>query len=456
MPTRAVSGGLRPDRHLPVNGSFESYDDAISWLVDHYNLERRLGAPGLEPPSLDRMSALMGLLGDPQSSIPALHITGTNGKGSTSRMIVELLGALGLDAGSYRSPHITRVNDRISVANAPLSDDDFAAALAEVAVVEQFVTERVGEAPNYFEVLCAAAYNWFAATAVDVNVIEVGMGGRWDATNVIEAEVAVVTNVGPDHLEIIGPTLADVAREKAGIVSPGSHVICGETDPALVDIVRAAGGRELWVRGQDFDILADRLAVGGRVVDLFTPYGRHEEVFIPVHGRHQSANLVAAIAAVEAFFGRRLEDEVVTAALAPLTLPARFEVMGRHPLVIVDGAHNPTGAAAASETLFEDFAGPERPVLVMGCNRPHDPAAFLSAIGAARFAAVVATAADWPRAVPVEEVAAAATQSGARTESAPRVADAVDLAVEIAGVEGVVLVAGSLYVAAEARVHLQG
>jgi dihydrofolate synthase / folylpolyglutamate synthase len=438
-----------------VNGSFESYDDAVRWLVEHYNLERQLGGADVEAPTLDRMTALMGLLGDPQSSIPALHITGTNGKGSSSRMMVELLGAVGLDAGSYSSPHISKVNDRISVANAALNDDDFVAALAEVAAVEPFVTEMVGAPPNYFEVLCAAAYNWFGAIAVDVNVMEVGMGGRWDATNVIDAEVAVITNIGADHLEIIGPTLSDVAREKAGIISANSHVICGETEPDLIAEIRAAGGREFWLRDEDFGVLGDHLAVGGRVVDLFTPYGRHPEVFIPVHGRHQADNLAVAVAGVEAFFGRQLDDELVAGSLQALTLPARFEVMGRHPLLVVDGAHNAAGARAVAETLFTDFDSGSAPMLVIGCNRPHDPAVFLEAVRGADFAKVIATAPDWPRAVPAQEVAAAARALGLDVEVAPRVGDAVDAAVELAGPDGVVLVAGSLYVASEARVHLQ-
>ena len=460
MAIRAVSGALRPDRLSPVSGSFSTYDDAIAWLVEHYNLEQQLGGSGVSAPTLDRMVTLMALLGDPQTTIPAIHITGTNGKGSTARMIVEVLGNLGLDAGCYTSPHIERVNDRISVANTALSDEDFVTALAEVAIVEPFVLDMTGARPNYFEVLCAAAYNWFAAMAIDVNVIEVGMGGRWDATNVIEAEVAVITNIEADHLEIIGPTLADVAREKAGIVSPNSHVICGETDPELVEVIRAAGGREFWLRGEDFDVLSESLAVGGRVVDLFTPFGRHEQVFLPVHGRHQVDNLVTAVAALEAFFGRQLDDELISGALSVLALPARFEVMGRRPLVVIDGAHNPTGGRAASDTLFEDMLSWDidssvGPVLVIGSNRPHDPAAFLEAIRAADFRHIVATASDWPRAIQAQEIAAIASGFGPPVTIAPSVADAVDFAIETAGESGVVLITGSLYVASEARVHLQ-
>ena len=186
--------------------TLNTYEEAMQWLQGHYNLEKNLGSDEAAPPSLDRMTLLMELLGNPHRDIPAIHITGTNGKGSTSRMLVELIGATGLDVGSYTSPHLDRVNDRIMIANQPLDDESMTRAISEIAEVEQWVIEATGEPPSYFEILCAAAYNWFAATAVDVNVIEVGMGGRWDATNVIDAQVAVITNIGSDHLEIIGPT----------------------------------------------------------------------------------------------------------------------------------------------------------------------------------------------------------------------------------------------------------
>ena len=216
---------LAPTNQLPTH--LATYAEATLWLQEHYNLEQHLGGSAAEPPSLQRMHALMGMLGNPQREIPAIHVTGTNGKGSTSRMLVGLIAATGLDVGSYTSPHIDTVNDRIMIANQAIDDVSFTQALSEIAEVEPWVIEATGERPSYFEVMCAAAYNWFAASAVDVNVIEVGMGGKWDATNVIDAEVAVITNIGPDHMEIIGPTLTDVAEEKSGIISARSHVING-------------------------------------------------------------------------------------------------------------------------------------------------------------------------------------------------------------------------------------
>ncbi|WP_419865233.1 bifunctional folylpolyglutamate synthase/dihydrofolate synthase [Candidatus Poriferisodalis sp.] len=446
------------------------YEAAVDWLDSHIDLERLLGGPEATPPTLDRMWTLMGVLGDPQDSVPAIHITGTNGKGSTARLSAALLGACGLAAGSYTSPHIDRVNDRIAVANEPLDDDAFTMAISEVAVFEPMVTERFGERPNYFEVMAAAAYNWFASAA-HVNVIEVGMGGRWDATNVVDAAVAVITNVGADHLEIIGPTLADVAQEKAGIISAGATVVCGETTPELSDIVAAAAtqaGAELWRRGVDWDVLDRRLAVGGQQVTVRTPFGEHAELFVPLHGAHQATNVATAISSVEAFFGRSLDDDVIAAALDDVSLPARFEIVARRPTVVIDGAHNPAGAVALRDTLAEsllvdaDRADSPR-VLVIGANRPHDPAAFCEALGLGSFDAVIATAAQWPRALPPAEIAAAVEAAwGADRETTGSrrpleiintgsVSEAVHAAREWAGSDGIAVVSGSLYVAAEAR-----
>lgn len=458
---------------MPPTELLRDYEAAVDWLDSHIDLERLLGSPTAAPPTLDRMWTLMGVLGDPQDSVPAIHITGTNGKGSTARMAVALLGACGLAAGSYTSPHINRVNDRITVANEPLDDETFAMAISEVAVFESMVIERCGERPNYFEVMAAAAYNWFASTA-HVNVIEVGMGGRWDATNVVDAAVAVITNVGADHLEIIGPTLADVAAEKAGIISAGAIVVCGETAPELTGIVAAAAdqaGAEMWQRGVDWDVVQRRVAVGGQLVKVRTPFGEHADHFVPLHGAHQATNVAAAISSVEAFFGRSLDDDLIAAALGDVSLPARFEIAAREPTVVIDGAHNPAGAVALRDTLAESLLVESAPtnasptadastVLVLGANRPHDPAAFCEVLDLGSFDAVVATAAQWPRALAPAEIAEAVEAAlEAATGGRPpleilvsdTVPDAMAVACDRAGTGGIVVVSGSLYVAAEAR-----
>ena len=462
-PTEAISGPL-PD-----------YEAAVDWLDSHIDLERLLGSAEATPPTLDRMWTLMGVLGDPQDSVPTIHITGTNGKGSTARLAVALLGSCGLAAGSYTSPHIERVNDRITVADEPLDDESFTLAISEIAVFESMVTERCGERPNYFEVMAAAAYNWFASNA-HVNVIEVGMGGRWDATNVVDAAVAVITNIGADHLEIIGPTLADVAAEKAGIISAGAIVVCGETAPELVEVVAAAAAEasaEVWRRGVDWDVVQRQTAIGGQLVGIRTPFGEHADHFVPLHGAHQATNVATAISSVEAFFGQRIDDDVIGAALESISLPARFEIIAQEPTVVIDGAHNPGGAAALRDTLAESLwvgstsslGHPEgaptstdgAKVLVIGANRPHDPGAFCEALNLDPFDAVVATAAAWPRAMAPSEIAAAVEHSCAGRErplqitGVDGVGEALQHARDRAGREGIVVVSGSLYVAAEAR-----
>ncbi|HCB34917.1 MAG TPA: bifunctional folylpolyglutamate synthase/dihydrofolate synthase, partial [Acidimicrobiaceae bacterium] len=393
-------------------GLLRSYPAALAWLADHYDMERLIGSPDVAERSLDEMWTLMGLLDDPQDQVPAVHVTGTNGKGSTVRAAVELFGASGLVAGSYTSPHLDRVNDRIAVANKPLDDADFAAAVGEIAAVESLAENRSGTRPSYFDVLSAAAYSWFARVA-HVNVIEVGMGGRWDSTNTIEAKVAVITNIGEEHLEIIGPTLADVATEKAGIVKAGAHVVLGETDPALVEVVAAVAAEHdatLWLAERDYAAVDRHPAVGGQVLDIVTPFGRHEEVFVPLHGAHQGDNAATALTAVEAFFGRALSAEVVHEAFAELRTPGRFEILRREPVIVTDGAHNPLGAEAAAATMSEVFGfGARRPAgtprcpaaaLVLGVSRPHDPAAMAAALRASDYDVVVAAGFDWPRSLP--------------------------------------------------------
>src|SRR6056297_1657135 len=240
-----------------------TYDEALAYLDEHATYEK---TGRINSPSTDTIAAFCAAMGDPQHVAPVIHLTGTNGKGSTAQMISRLLVANGLTVGTYTSPHLERVNERISRNLEPIPDEDFAEQIAAIADLEGIVGRR----PGYFEILTAAAFRWFADVAVDVMVIEVGLLGRWDATNVVDAQVAVVTNIGLDHTEFAGPTTAHVAREKAGIVKPGSAVIVGETEPDLVQIFRDAAGASTVERGDGFETIGNTLAVGGRVVDIRT------------------------------------------------------------------------------------------------------------------------------------------------------------------------------------------
>src|SRR5215213_7507697 len=238
-----------------------TYDDALAYLDAHASYEK---TGRIESPSLERIARLVGAMGDPQLLYRTIHVTGTNGKGSTTQMITRLLMAQGLTVGTYTSPHLERLNERIARNGEPISDEDFADQIAAIAQLEVVAGVR----PSYFEAVSAAAFRWFADVAVDVAVVEVGLLGRWDATNVIDAQVAVVTNVAMDHNEYAGPTTADIAREKSGIIKPGSAVVIGETDPELMQIFLDAGGATQFIRGEHFDVVENQLALGGRVVDI--------------------------------------------------------------------------------------------------------------------------------------------------------------------------------------------
>jgi dihydrofolate synthase / folylpolyglutamate synthase len=287
-----------------------------------------------------------------------------------------------------------------------------------------------------------------------VAVVEVGLLGRYDATNVVDGRVAVVTNVGKDHTDGVGDWRRRIAAEKAGIVKPDSHLVLGEAAPGLRPVFEDEGPADLWVRDEDFGVVTDRLALGGHVVDLRTPYGVLEEVFLPVHGAHQADNAAAAVAAVEAFFGRALAPEVVAEAFAGLRLPGRFEVLHRAPLLVLDGAHNPDGARAVARTLAEEFdvAGARR--WVLGPLAGRDVGELLDAFGVRPGDHVVATSAPSPRGVPAVEVAAAAEARGATAEAIGDVEKAVAVAwrdAEAAGEGDLVLVTGSLNLVGAAR-----
>ncbi|HJV09443.1 MAG TPA: Mur ligase family protein, partial [Acidimicrobiales bacterium] len=315
--------------------------EALEYLAGHVNLERDV-APRAAARRLDRVRRLMDLMGDPQRSYPVIHITGTNGKGSVARMVTALLIARGLRVGTYTSPHLERLNERMAWNGEPIADEDLAEVIGAVADLEPLLESP----PTYFEILTSAAYRWFADVAVDVAVVEVGLGGRWDATNVADGQVAVLTNVSLDHAETIGPHLTDIATEKVGIVKPGATFVLAETNPSLRPIFEGAGGSELWVKGVEFRCGGNGLAHDGRVVDLYTPGAAYQGVYLPVHGSYQGDNAAVALAAVEAFFGAPLAPEVVTEAFAGLLLPGRLEVVSRHPVTVLDGAHNPAGALA--------------------------------------------------------------------------------------------------------------
>jgi dihydrofolate synthase/folylpolyglutamate synthase len=446
----------------PAGSRDGSLGEVLAWLDRHINLEAiERGAAGrAAQPTLERIKALLAAMGDPERSFPVIHITGTNGKTSTTRLTTALLGAQGLSVGSYTSPHLIDLNERIAWDGEPISDDDLLAVLHPLEAVEEFVrAENPGMlAPTWFELMTAAAYRFFADAAVDAGVIEVGLGGRYDATNVADGQVAVVTNIELDHVSILGGTRAEIAWEKAGILKPGCVAVVGEEDDDIVGVfeseARAVGADAFWRRGVEFDCVDNFPAVGGRVVSVRTPGTTYEELFVPLFGAHQGDNVAVAVAATEAFFGSPLDRGVVAEALGRARVPGRLEVLGRQPLVVLDGAHNPAGAAALGQALAEDFAAVGRVILVFGCLNGRSPAGVLSALGTERISHVIACTPPSLRGLAAAEVATAAAGLGLSSSVADSVSAALEEARALAGEGDLVLVTGSLYLVGAARKNL--
>jgi len=425
------------------------YGEALNYLDEHASYEK---TGRVESPSLDNINTFMDLMGQPHLSYPVIHITGTNGKGSTTQIITQLLIAHGLQVGTYTSPHLETLTERISRNNEPISEQDFADCVAAIADIEVIGGVR----PSYFEVMTAAAFRYFADTAVDVAVIEVGMLGRWDATNVVNSSVAVITNIALDHTEFAGPRLEDIAFEKVGISKPGSVLVVGDTNEELREIWHAAESAALLLRGNDFEISENELAVGGRMIDVRTERAVYKDLPLPLHGQHQGENASIALTAVEEFFGNVLDIEVVREGFAAVRMPGRFEVLGRAPLVVIDGAHNPAGADVCAQVFFDDFSPEGKRILVVGALKGRDPQMLLSALRADEFDAVICCTAPSPRGLGANDLASAAKQMGCeQVVVCETVEAACDKALNIAREEDAVLVAGSLYVVGSARTYLR-
>lgn len=436
--------------------TIDSQTDVRAWLDGHWNVEAGVGVPSgrdrAGAPTLERIRALLRLLGSPETAYPAVHLTGTNGKTSTARMLATILREAGLHVGTYTSPHLSRVNERMELDCAPIGDEELDDVLRVVALVESQLDVR----PSYFEVITAAAFRWFADVAVDVAVVEVGLGGTWDATNVVDGRVAVVTNVAVDHVEYLGPTREQIAGEKAGIVKPGSVLVLGETDPDIAEIFVARRPSRVVRRDVDFGVRDNAVAVGGRLVDCSTPRGRHPELFVPLHGAHQADNAVIALAAAEEFVDRPLDEALVTAAFAQVRSPGRLEVVGRQPLVLLDGAHNVAGAEALRRALAEEFADGPR-TLVVGLLREKEPHEMLAALGLDDASTLVCCRPPSPRALDPSEVARAAVELGfaeERVSVVEGVREAVSTALLETPAAGQIVVTGSLYVVGAARAML--
>ncbi|QBS46297.1 MULTISPECIES: folylpolyglutamate synthase/dihydrofolate synthase family protein [Nocardia] len=402
-------------------------------------------------PSLTRIATLMDLLGSPQQSYPAIHVAGTNGKTSVTRMIDALLTALHRRTGRITSPHLQLATERISIDNAPITPARYVETYRElqpfIEMIDAQSAEVGGPKMSKFEVLTGMAFAAFAEAPVDVAVVETGLGGTWDATNVIDGQVAVITPIGMDHTDYLGTDLTSIAGEKAGIIkrAPESLIprdtvaVIAEQDPEAMEVllrraveVDAAVARE----GGEFRVLARQIAIGGQQLELQGLGGVYDEIFLPLHGEHQARNAVLALAAVEAFFGagadRQLDIEAVRAGFASVTSPGRLERMRSAPTIFIDAAHNPAGAQALASTLTAEFDF-RKLVGVVSVLADKDADGILTALEPV-LDEIVVTANGSPRAMDVDLLADLAVQrfGDERVITAPTLPDALETAIAIA------------------------
>ena len=431
------------------------------------DLATRYPAEDKMVPDLERIALLCDLLGSPNRAYPSIHLTGTNGKSSTARMIDALLQGFGLRPGRYTSPHLDSITERIVLDGQPIDEQLLVEAYDELAPYVAMVDARSAVPMTFFEVLTGLAFAVFADAPVDVAVLEVGLGGLWDATNVVEAGTAVVLPVGLDHVPLLGTTLAEIATEKAGIIHPGATVVLAQQQPEAAEVllrrcveVGATVARE----GMEFGVVSRDTAVGGQLLTLQGLGGRYDDLYLPLHGAHQAQNAAAALAAVEAFLGGgdkgMLEVDLVREGFARTSSPGRLEVVRTSPTVLLDAAHNAHGMSATVAALSDAFAFTHL-VAVVACLADKDVLAMLEVLEPA-VAQLVVTRNGSPRALPVDQLADLARDvfGEDRVQVEDTLDDALSTAVALADAEAGyggsgVLVTGSVVTVGEARTLLR-
>ncbi len=426
-----------------------NYDQAVSYLNRHIGLG---GQPGL-----DRIHGLLDLMGRPDEGYPIIHVAGTNGKTSTARLATLILVAHGLTTGTVTSPHLQKIEERLAVNGRFSTSEEFALAVADVASFAD-LRENAGEEPNsYFELVTAAAFAFFADQAVNAAVVEVGLGGRLDATNVVEAEVCVVTSIGKDHTEFLGEDISGIAREKLAICDAGSILVTGPLpDAAMIEAQVTARNLGIQHRtiGDHYEIESYERGVGGWLATVRGAEEVYEDLFLPLHGSYQLTNLAMAVASCEALLGRKLETEALQDALAVATAPGRMEPLATSPFLMIDGAHNADGIESLVESLQEEYPT-TRWHLLVGVMGEKNVDLMLERL-APLASGVVTTAVEHERAMPPHELAekAAEAMPDIPVVVSEDVESGIDMVRAEAGMEGAVLVTGSLYLAGEVRDRL--
>ena len=427
------------------------YADAIA----HLEARQPEHMPG---PSLDRIRELVNYLDHPERTYPTIHVTGTNGKSTAARAAAAVACAGGVSTGLYLSPHLRHVTERFSVCGDDITREGFADEWAHLEPYLTLIDEMGSGEVTYFEAVTGLAFLWFADKPVGLGVFEVGMGGSWDATNVISSDVAVLTPVGMDHVAELGPTLADIATEKAGIIKEGKVAVVREQDPIADGVIEGRAGEvgaTLLREGTEWEVLDPLIAVGGQSFGLRTPRATYDDLFLPVFGRYAARNAAAGAVAFETLTGTAIDEEVLRAGLASVRTPGRLDVVAHDPTLVLDGAHNPDGAAALAEALPQFFRW-ERLHVVLAVSANKDVAGVVTPI-AGLADTVYATRNDSVRSAEPEDVGRAALDAGADDVIVlATVAEAIAAARDAAQPGDVILVTGSLFTVGDALRALDG
>jgi dihydrofolate synthase/folylpolyglutamate synthase len=385
-------------------------------------------------PTLERIQALVDALGSPQLSYPTIHIGGTNGKTTTSRMIDSLLFSMGLRTGRFTSPHLETYRERIAINGEPIDPKELIFTYNDIAAYFDFIDSKFDNPVSFFEAITALAFAAFAEHPIDIGVIEVGMGGEWDATNVVKADVSVITPIGLDHMEYLGNTLVEIASTKAGIIKEGGFAVLSQQEPEVaVELLRKAAevGADVAREGLEYSVLSRAVAVGGQLLTIQGLKGVYDEIFIPLHGKHQASNAAAALVAVEVFFGENeLDIDAVREGFAQVRSPGRCEVIHRDPTLILDAAHNPHGSIALVETIESEFTFDEI-IGVVGVMGDKDARGIL--INFEKFMdSIIVTRNSSPRAMEVSALENLAIEifGADRVFSAPTLESAIEKAIK--------------------------
>ena len=434
----------------PVPQEPSAYTDALHRLLSLVDFERLSAGTPVPKYDLGRMRELAHRLGDPQHGAPTVHVAGTKGKGSVAAVVTSILNAAGLKVGTFTSPHLHTFRERIRLGGQPVTEAQFAGALQAVwPHVEAMATGSKEGRPATFEVLTAMAFHLFRAGAVDVQVLEVGMGGRLDSTNVAIGDVAVITSLSLDHTAVLGTTLAQIAAEKSGIIKPGARVVVAPQPPEAMAVVTAHGdaqgaamlrlGHEVTWRGGNHDLAGQRVSVT-------TPNASHD-LWVPLLGAHQRENVAAAVAAVESL-GLDIAASAIIEGVRSVRWDGRFQVLSTAPYVVVDGAHNTYSAARLREAVI-DYLAPRRVTLVFGCSADKDVVGMAAALAPVTDR-VITCSSRHPRAASAEQLRQAFEEAGVQVVQGGSLPKALDVALTGTHPNGVILVTGSLFVVAEA------